>query len=243
MRVIATYGIKGGVGKTTTAANLAWLSAVDGKRTLLWDLDPQGAASFLFKVKPKVKGGLERVADAGDEIAGLAKSTQVEGLDLLPSDFSYRHFDVSLAEGKNPVRRLSRVLEPLSSEYDVVVLDCPPGLTLLSESVIRAARLLVVPVPPSPLAIRTFDQLAGFLADVDHKAPKVLAFWSMVDRRKSLHRTTVEQGHAGIEPISVPNASVVEQMTVRQAPVVAFAATSDAAGAFRRLWAKAQPSL
>lgn len=243
MRVIATYGIKGGIGKTSAAANLAWLAAVDGKRTLLWDLDPQGAASFLFKVKPKIKGGLDRVTGAGDELAGLAKSTEIERLDVLPSDFSYRHFDLTLSDSKNPSRRLGRVLDPLQDEYDLVVLDCPPGITLLSESVIRAARLLVVPVPPAPLAVRTFDQLTGFLGELDHKPPRVLAFWSMVDRRKRLHRDTVDASHPGIDPIAVPNASAVEQMSVRQAPVVAFAATSEAAAAYKQLWARAQPLL
>ncbi len=57
MSVFATYNIKGGVGKTAAAVNLAWLSAQEGARTLVWDLDPQGAASFYFRIEPKVKGG------------------------------------------------------------------------------------------------------------------------------------------------------------------------------------------
>jgi len=57
MRIFATYNIKGGVGKTATAVNLGYLAAKDGYRVLLWDLDPQGAASFLFRIKPRVKGG------------------------------------------------------------------------------------------------------------------------------------------------------------------------------------------
>lgn len=243
MRFLATYGIKGGVGKTSTAVNLAWLSAVDGKRTLLWDLDPQGAASFMLGVKPKVKGGLDRIRSAGADLADLAKATGINGLDLLPSDFSYRHFDAELGEAKNPSKQLSKVLDPLGDEYDVVVLDCPPGISLLSESVIRASRLLVVPVPPAPLAVRTFDQLTGFLAGWEHKSPRVLGFWSMVDRRKRLHAETVDAGHEGIEPIAVPNSSVVEQMSVRRAPVVAYAGASEAAAAYRRLWARAQPLL
>ena len=57
MKVLASYNIKGGVGKTSTAVNLAYLAAREGRRTLLWDLDPQGAATYLFRVRPRVKGG------------------------------------------------------------------------------------------------------------------------------------------------------------------------------------------
>ena len=61
MRVVASYSIKGGVGKTTTAVNLAFVAADAGNRVLLWDLDPQGAASYCLRVAPKVKGGAEAV--------------------------------------------------------------------------------------------------------------------------------------------------------------------------------------
>ena len=85
MKTLATYSIKGGVGKTSAAVNLGALAAADGQRTVLWDLDPQGAASFLFRIKPKVKGGGKRLLRERDPLA-VMKGTDIEGLDLLPAD-------------------------------------------------------------------------------------------------------------------------------------------------------------
>jgi chromosome partitioning protein len=91
MKVIATYSIKGGVGKTTTAVNLAAEAAATGVRTLLWDLDPQGAATFLLRVKPRVKGGAERLAGTKGELDPHVRGTDQPGLHLVPADFSLRH--------------------------------------------------------------------------------------------------------------------------------------------------------
>src|SRR3954454_20652644 len=96
MKVMATYNIKGGVGKTSAAVNLAALAAADGFRTLLWDLDPQAAATFLFRIKPKVRGGAAKLVRGQSEVGDLLKGTDIEGLDLLPADFSYRHMDLEL---------------------------------------------------------------------------------------------------------------------------------------------------
>ncbi|MGI9081061.1 MAG: ParA family protein, partial [Thermoleophilaceae bacterium] len=117
-RILATYNIKGGVGKTSAAVNLAYLAARDGARTLLWDLDPQGASTYLFRVKPKVKGGGRKLIRGKSEVEAMIKGTDHEGLDLLPADFSYRHMDLALDSTKRPTRRLARVLEPLADEYE-----------------------------------------------------------------------------------------------------------------------------
>src|SRR5947199_2640277 len=85
--VLATYNVKGGVGKTSAAVNLAYLAARDGAATLLWDLDPQGASTYLFRVKPKVKGGTRRLVKGRSDTAARIKGTDYERLDLLPADF------------------------------------------------------------------------------------------------------------------------------------------------------------
>ena len=163
--VLATYNIKGGVGKTSAAVNLAYLAArEDAPRMLLWDLDPQGASTYLFRIKPKVKGGGRKLVRGKSEVESLIKGTDHDRLDLLPADFSYRHMDLALDDTKKPTRRLSKVLAPLAGDYDYVFLDCPPSISLVSESVFEAADALLVPLIPATLSSRTFAQLqAGAL--------------------------------------------------------------------------------
>jgi len=135
MKILASYNIKGGVGKTATAVNIAHLAARDGRRVLLWDLDPQAAASFLLRVRPRVKGGGAALIKGSRDLDAAIKGTDFERLDLLPADFTYRNLDLILDATKKPTQRLARLLRPLAAEYDLVVLDCPPGISLLSESV------------------------------------------------------------------------------------------------------------
>ena len=157
VKVLATYNIKGGVGKTATSVNLAYLAAHEGAPTLVWDLDPQGAASFYFRIKPKIKGGGKRLVSGKRDLEDCIRGTDYEGLDLLPADFSYRNMDLFLEHTKKPERRLHQLLEPLAGEYDYVFLDCPPSISLVSENVFYAADAVLVPTIPTPLSLRTFQ--------------------------------------------------------------------------------------
>ena len=245
MKTLATYSIKGGVGKTSAAVNLGALAAADGLRTVLWDLDPQGAASYLFRIKPKVKGGGKRLIRDREPLA-VMKGTDVEGLDLLPADFSYRNLDLELDRRKKPLAGVTRVLAELEDEYDLAILDCPPSISLVSENVFSAADLLLVPLVPATLSVRTLEQLRSFLAGVQPPVPDVLAFFSMVDRRKRLHRDLVESLPAelpGVAEVAIPNASVVELMGLRREPVVTSAPGHAAAGAYGALWEQARSAL
>ena len=245
MKTLATYSIKGGVGKTSAAVNLGALAAADGLRTVLWDLDPQGAATYLFRIKPKVKGGGRRLIRERDPLA-VMKGTDIEGLDLLPADFSYRNLDLELDRRKHPLEGITRVLSRLEDEYDLAILDCPPSISLLSESVFTAADLLLVPLIPSTLSVRTLDQLRTFLAGTEQQPPDVLAFFSMVDRRKRLHRELVASLPAelpGVSGVAIPAASVVELMGLHREPVVTSAPRHPAAAAYRELWERAAEAL
>jgi chromosome partitioning protein len=235
VKVVATYSIKGGVGKTSAAVNLGALAAAAGTRTVLWDLDPQGAASFLLRVEPKVKGGGRGLIRGRRAPIEVMKGTDVEGLDLLPADFRYRHLDIQLDKRKRPLEGLSGVLDRLEDAYDLAILDCAPSISLVSESVFAAADLLLVPLVPSTLSVRTFEQLQAFLATGPQPAPDVLAFFSMVDRRKRLHKE-LSASLPGAARAVIPSASVVELMGVQRAPVVITQPRSPAARAYAALW-------
>jgi chromosome partitioning protein len=234
--VLATYNIKGGVGKTSAAVNLAYLASRDGYRTMLWDLDPQGASTYLFRIKPHVEGGGRRLVRLKSPVAKLLKGTDHAGLDLLPADFSYRHMDLALDGFRRPMTRLRRVLEPLRGEYDYVFLDCPPSISLVSENVFEAADALLVPIIPATLSSRTFDQLAPLVSG----GPQVLAFFSMVEVRKSLHREVMaqlRQRHPrSLLGAAIPNADEIERMGVERDVVAAFAPDCPGAIAYRTLW-------
>lgn len=239
MKVIASYNLKGGVGKTTAAVNLAYLSAQQGRRTLVWDLDPQGAATYLFRIKPRVKGGGQRLVRGARPILDAVKATDFDALDLLPADFTYRHMDIDLNDRPKPQRTLRRLLAPLSDEFDVVILDTPPSLSLVSENVLRAADVVLVPLIPTVLSVRTFDQLSAFVADLKGARPVLRGYFSMLDRRRKLHReilSSLPTERPQMSAIAIPSASAVEQMAVRRSPVVAFAPHSPAALAFKELW-------
>jgi cellulose biosynthesis protein BcsQ len=236
--VVACYALKGGVGKTAAAVNLAWLAAADGHRTLLWDLDPQAAATFLLRSKAKVKGGARKLLQGHSDVLDVVKATAYDGLDLLPAEALYDSADRDLHEAKKSQQRVERVLRPLADSYDLIVLDCPPGLSLLSTNIVSAAGLLLVPLVPSPLSLRTMDHVVELAAGVE-PTPQVMAFFSMVDARRPLHRdvTALVQGkYADVASATVPASATVERMGQRRAPVGVFAPHSPAAAAFHALW-------
>ena len=246
MKIVASYNLKGGVGKTTAAVNLAYLAAQDGLRTLLWDLDPQAAATYMFRVQAKVKGGSEKLVGGKRPILDAVKASDYDRLDLLPADFTYRHMDIDLNDRPKPAKTLRRLLSPLSREYDLVVLDTPPSLSLVSENVLRASDLVLVPLIPTVLSVRTFDQLSAFVDDMGGRKPKLRGYFSMLDRRRKLHREILEDLPASrkrMSAVAIPAASAVEQMAVRRAPLVEYAPRSPAALAFVELWREAAAAL
>jgi cellulose biosynthesis protein BcsQ len=238
VRVAATYSIKGGVGKTSTAVNVAFEAARAGSRVLVWDLDPQGAATYVFRVRPKVRGGSRRLVSADGTLAQHIRGSDLSPVHVVPADFSLRHLDLHLEGTKRPTERLATLLAPLRDHYDLAILDCPPSISLASESVFGAADVLLVPVVPATLASRTLSQLVDFLDD-QVRAPDVLPLLSMVDRRRKHHRELVERLGAEWPELLhtvIPAAAVVERMGLERAPVGVYAPSAPATRAYRALW-------
>jgi cellulose biosynthesis protein BcsQ len=241
MNVFATYNIKGGVGKTTSCVTLAWLAAREGRRTLLWDLDPQGAASFYLRIKAKVKGGAKSLLRKERGLDEVIKGTDYPNLHLIPADFRYRQMDLLLDESKKPARRVERLLRPLRKEYDLAFLDCPPSVSLLSESVFGAADALIVQMIPTTLSVRTLVQLRKFCAEQGFDEKRIWPFFTMVDRRKRLHNeimNALPEHFPNVLQTYVSYASDVERMGIHRKPVTEFAPRSAPALAYESLWSE-----
>ena len=239
MNVLATYNIKGGVGKTASAVNLAWLASHEGLRTLVWDLDPQGAASFYLGAQPTAEDSLEDLLDRKRGLASAVIDTPHPRLRLLPASLGYRHLDLALGEFRKPTARLGKLLAPLAEHFDLVIIDCAPSLSLASENVFGVADWLLVPVIPTPLSIRAYEQLQAYAAKDGDLAGRLLPFFSMVDRRRQLQCTLVSDfaaQHPEVLRSFIPYTSQVERMGEQRAPLHVFAATSPGARAFLALW-------
>lgn len=240
MKVLALYHLKGGVGKSTAAVNLAHAAARDGWRCMLWDLDPQGAATYLLRAEAGALGA-RRLAKGKTPLVDAVQASGHAGLDVIPASFSYRHLDLRLeAEGKAG-KAIGRLLEPLAAGYDVCFIDCAPSISVVSESVFRAAEALLVPVLPNALSLQALEQFVQALQEAVPQPPAVWPFFNLVDRRKALHRTMLAADLPLLErrfSTAIPYAAAIERMAEERAPVADFAPRSAAAEAYAALWAE-----
>jgi cellulose biosynthesis protein BcsQ len=239
MATLALYSNKGGVGKTAAAVNLSYLAAQAGSRTLICDLDPQSSATYYFRVKPKLKIGAKRFIKGGKQVAKSIKGTDYENLDLLPADFTHRKLDVTFNELKRSKHRLTRILDPLKNNYDLIILDCPVTISILADNIFNAVDYTLVPLIPTTLSVRTHRQLLSFCKKNKYDVSNIYNFFSMVDKRKKMHRelmTTLLNEFNGILPSAIPYLSQIERMGIQREPVAAFLPKSVASKSYQNLW-------
>ena len=246
MTTLAIYSNKGGVGKTATAVNLSYLAAQNGAKTLICDLDPQGSATYYFRVKPKLKSGPKGFVKGAKGIYKSVKGTDFENLDILPADFSLRKLDVLYNKFGNSKMRLKKMLYPFAAEYHLIILDCPVTIGILAENILNAADYAIVPMIPTTLSVRTYNQLLSFCKKKGYDVAKIFPFFSMVDRHKTMHRElliSVSKDFKGVLQSFVPYLAQIEKMGIYRAPVALYAPRSLAAKSYQNLWRKIQKKI
>ncbi|MDO8996731.1 MAG: AAA family ATPase [Sediminibacterium sp.] len=238
MVTIALYNLKGGVGKTAATINLAYLSAKQGYKTLIWDLDPQGSSSFYLGATANVKNEAKKILTGEMDLASAIQPSAYENLDIIPADLSARHADILLNEMKQSKKKISAILSTIKNEYDIVFLDCPPGISVLHDAVFAGVDWILMPNIPTTLSIRSFESVLNYFKENDLDTSKLKCFFSMVDHRKNLHHEVINEFYKDklFFKSYIPYLSDVEKMGVHESPLETFAASSYAAQCYKDLW-------
>lgn len=197
MQILAIANHKGGVGKTTTAVNLAAGLARRGHRTLLVDVDAQAHATFWFVDDPdEIEADLQDVVTGAASLDEAVRRTRLDHLDLLPATLALAQLEVQLVSMARREDRIKRALEPAGETYDYVVLDLAPSLSLVSLAALAAADAIIAPVSATKLAI---SGLGAFLTWTDEfrgeeviTAPLMGVLVTMTDSRTRVTREVQE---------------------------------------------------
>jgi chromosome partitioning protein len=238
MIVIALYNLKGGVGKTASCVNFAYLAAKDGYKTLLWDIDPQGSTTFYYNVKPKNAMGIKKLISKDVVLESAILATEYDNLEIIPADNSAKSFDIMVEEMKGNKNRLKGIVKQLENEYDFLFIDCPPGFSALSENIFSAADIVLMPIIPTTLSIRTYNMVKDYFKEKDLDGSKMMCFFTLVDLRKNMHNEIMEQLYKDKKFFQnyIPALSDVEKMGIHRKPIEEYARSSYAAKCYSDLW-------
>ncbi len=239
MKTFALYNLKGGVGKTTLCINLAYLAAASGLRTLVWDLDPQCAATFYLGAKEPLQADPENWFNRKHAFWGSIQPSQYPRLDILPGNIRNRRMDHLLSEHKKPAGRFRKALKTVRDDYDLVLIDCPPSLDLVAENIFKAADFVLFPLIPNALNERSLQRVLQFMSEKDYDPRLVVPIFNQVDRQRKQHRDTIDNFRRLKRKAlrtEIPYSAIIEKMGVTGAPLPAYAPAAAPTQSFRNLW-------
>ena len=238
MVTLSLYNLKGGVGKKASAINLAYLAASEGYKTLLWDLDPQGSSSFYLGVESSIKNETKKLLSNELDMVSIIQPTAYENLSIIPADISARQADILLSNMKQSKKKVAQLLGTLKKQFDIVFIDCPPGISLLHDNIFIASDWVLMPNIPTTLSIRSYNNVVAYFEEHGYDSTKIKCFFSMVDHRKNLHHEVMNTFYKDkiFFKNYIPYLSDVEKMGVQEAPLETFAHSSYAAQCYRDLF-------
>jgi chromosome partitioning protein len=246
--IVGVHNPKGGVGKTTTAVNVAAAIAAKGRRVLLVDLEPHAGASISLGIapadlRPSVADVLIGHTRAHDAIRSVAS---VPNLHLLTGSPALAQIDRTLSQRRHPERRLADHVRPLNASFDVIVLDAPNGFTMLAQSVPYAAQHLLVPVTPFYLTLEGLAQYLRWYHALRTRQKGLATLLGIVltqvDYRITATREVVDiirkHNRQGVLKTEIPRDARAVEAPSHGVPLVQYAPRAAAARAYNELAAE-----
>ncbi|VEI12414.1 ParA family protein [Trueperella bialowiezensis] len=244
-RIIAMCNQKGGVGKTTTSINLAAALAEYGRKVLIVDFDPQGAASAGLGINAMT---LERtlydeMVAAKPDVRRVIQKTKITNLDVVPSNIELSAAEIQLINEVAREQSLMRVIRPVLDVYDVIIIDCQPSLGLLTVNALTAAHGVMIPLEAEFFAMRGVALLVDQIERVQDRLNPQLridgVLLTMVDKR-TLHAREViatirEQFGDRVFDTEIPRTVRFPDATIAAEPITTYDSKSKGAQAYRRL--------
>ena len=243
--VIAMCNQKGGVGKTTTAINLGAALAEFGRRVLLIDLDPQGSLSVGLGINPHNLSAsiYDLLMVRGTNPLDLILNTKVFGLDLLPANIDLSAAEVQLVSEVAREHTLSRVIQPLKKEYDIILIDCAPSLGLLTVNALTSADGVLIPLESEFFALRGVAMLTDTISKVQERLNEKLQLigivGTMYDPRTLHNREVLERVQDAFKETvfqtKIRRTVKFPETTVAGEPITTYAPHSSGAQQYRDL--------